>query len=291
MKLFNRAIDLWVGPNASVTRMTGLRAIFTVEKSLEKNPNKLDLKIYNLSKTTRGLLQSKGVAIYLLAGYTGELAQIFYGHARTIDHVQEGPDMVTRIQCGDGELAFQERFSESFAPGAKLTEVLLAVAKKMKIDTGNIEKKLAPGAFRNGFSEFAHGYAASDRAVDVLDRLLTAAGFTWSVQDGVLQVLKANESLPDEVIKLTPESGLIGSPAHGSPTTTHPQDPPALKVKSLLRPAFNPGRRVQIESKSLKATYRIEKLKHTGDTAGTDWYSELEFKEANSDGSADAEPE
>lgn len=276
MDLFRRACEVWVGPQASIARLTGLRCSFTVVKSLDSKPNTLDLKIWNLSQTTRGLVQGKGSDVYLLAGYEGELAQIFYGHARTVDHVQDHADIITRIQCGDGELAMEDHVNETRGPGADVAEVALKLVEKIpSVRAGNLRSALQKT--KGSLGQFPHGYTASGPAHQELDRLLKSKGLTWSVQDGELQLLKETEPTPDEVILLAPDTGLIGSPAHASPDKKGGR--PALKAKSLLRPAFLPGRAVQVQSKSLNGLYRTEKVTISGDTAGGDWYSELELKQ------------
>ena len=45
-----------------------------------------------------------------------------------------------------------------------------------------------------------------------LTRLLTGAGYTWTVQDAEIVVVKLAGGGFDTAVLLTPESGLIGSP-------------------------------------------------------------------------------
>lgn len=269
--LFDRRVDLVVGE----TRVTGLRAAFTVTKTLAKTPNSLDLKVWNLSPRTRGALQPKGTKVILVAGYGEEVAQVFAGDSRMVDHDTQKADTVTRIQCGDGEKAYSEvRASESFAPGTPVADVLAHLIRKLGVNEGNALTRIRQGGFRGGFQQFAHGYVVTGRASDELDRLLKSCGLTWSIQDGALQVLAEAEAGMEEIIRLSSSSGLIGSPVHGSP----PKEgkPPTLKVRSLLRGAFRPGRRVQIDSRHVSGVFKISSVQHTGDTAGGEWYSDLE---------------
>jgi hypothetical protein len=75
-------------------------------------------------------------------------------------------------------------------------------------------------------------------------------------------------------ILLTVNSGLIGSPQYATPDTKG--QPSKLKVKSLLQYQFRCGGVVAIKTDTIDGQFRIEKLKFQGDTAGQDWYADLE---------------
>jgi hypothetical protein len=78
----------------------------------------------------------------------------------------------------------------------------------------------------------------------------------------------------EEAVLLTPATGLIGSPEHGTPDKKHAAS--VLKARSLLQPAIKPCKRVVIRSQSISGTFCVQKVTHHGDTAGGDWYSDLE---------------
>jgi hypothetical protein len=110
-------------------------------------------------------------AVILTAGYPGNAAVIFQGDARTIDHVRDGAEWITHIQCGDGERAYQfARFAESFAPGTAIADVIRACARALAINTGNLDEVLAAGGFRGNLTQFAHGYTAHGKASAELDK-------------------------------------------------------------------------------------------------------------------------
>lgn len=86
----------------------------------------------------------------------------------------------------------------------------------------------------------------------------------------------------DEVINLSPESGLIRTPE---------QTDNGVKAKCLLNPLLNLNKMVYIDNALVKeqvhsvgqyyprlrgnGVYRILTLTHTGDTRGNDWYTEF----------------
>lgn len=264
----------------------GLRFVFKVTKTLKKEPNTLDLKIYNLSEHTRSSLQGTRPKVILTGGYASNAAILFSGDARSIDHVRDNADWVTHIQCGDGERAYQfARISESFGPGTQIADVIRKCAKQLGLNVGNLEDALAAGGFRGNLTQFTHGYTAHGKASTELDSLLKSVGLTWSVQEGTLQLLKGAATAKGSAVLLTagdgkgqPGTGLIGSPDHGNPDKKG--GPPVLKAKSLLQPSIRCGGRVEIRAEGVKGQFRVEKIEHTGDTHSTEWYTSFECKAA-----------
>lgn len=253
-------------------RVEGLRMSFRVQKTTKREPNTLELKIYNLSEQTRARLQGVGVPVILSAGYLGNAAVIFQGDSRTIDHLREGVEWITRIRCGDGERAYQwSHFSESFAPGTSVADVIRGAAKALGLNLGNLEDELGRGAFRGGLTQFAHGYTAHGKAGLELDKLLRTVGLSWSVQDGALQILRGSDPAPGRAVLLTPDTGLVGSPEHNAPDKKG--KPPLIKFKSLLQPQIRCGGTVEIRSAAVKGQFRVESLDHSGDTASAEWYT------------------
>lgn len=255
----------------------GLRVQFSVEKTLTKHPNTADVKITNLSESTRRQMRKKHAKVVLSAGYDDTIARIFSGQARTTDHARQGPEWETHIQCGDGEVQFRfSRVSESYGPGAALGDIITSLGRSMGVDLGNVREQVEAGGFRGNVDQFAQGYVAHGRASTELDRILRTAGFEWSIQDGALQLLKPGQTSKRQAVLLSPETGLVGSPEHGAPDKKG--KPSVMKCKSLLQPSIVPGGRVELRSQNVQGQYRVEKVKHTGDTAGGDWYSEVEAR-------------
>lgn len=281
MRLFGRACAVTVGS----LRITGLRIQFKIEKTLQRDPNKLDLTITNLSADTRRQVQffvemsdkerkKRGLPeamITIEAGYKSETRIIFVGDVRWISHVRQGASWETKIHAGDGEKAQQQaRVNQSHAPGTPLAAVVGGLAKKITpILPASVQKILA-GGLPGGFDSFANGISLHGPAASHLDSLLKTAGYTWSMQDGVLQFQKVDKATDDVAVVLGPESGLIGSPEFG--------EKGVLKAKSLLQPDLKPGRKVSLQSSSATGVFKVEHVVHSGDTHGQDWYSEVELK-------------
>jgi hypothetical protein len=269
-RLFQRVCSV----NVNGLQVSGLRVQFSVKKTLTKEPNTGEIKIHNLSAHSRGSMPKKGGKVILVAGYPGTEATIFSGDARTIDHLHEGADWITHIQCGDGESAYRfARFSESFAPGTSVADAIRKAAAALGINTGNLEDALASASFP-GLRAFKHGYAAHGKASAELDKLLRTAGLEWSIQNGALQILQGRAVAKGSAVLLTPDTGLVGSPEHCTPNVT--AGPPTIKAKALLTPAIRCGGTVDIRAQYVKGQFRVNQIEHSGDTHGADWFTQLE---------------
>lgn len=247
----------------------GLRVAFKIAKTDKKEPNTSEITVTNLAPSTRGRLQAKGVKVLLEAGYAGTgLSRLFFGDARTIDHVRDGADWNSVIKCGDGERAVRyARLSESFAGGTTAGQILQVLAGAMGLATGNVAAQAGALSTR-----FDHGYAVSGSVSQAIDRLVTSIGYTWSIQDGALQVLAPDQALDLPIPEVDPEHGLIGSPEMGTPETKG--KPALLKFRSLLIPT-KPGAKVRLRSARYDGVLRVKKCEFTGDTHGGDWYTDI----------------
>ena len=270
--LFDRKFSLIIGD----LKINALRITFRVKKTLSKEPNTAEIVVTNLAETSRRKIQGKGIPVVLSAGYVDNLAVIFSGDARFTDHGREGADWRTRIRCGDGERAYAfKRFQGSFAPGTSIADVIRAAASALSLNTGNLSDALSL-PFRGGRTVFRNGFSANGDAIDVLDNLLRGAGFTLSIQNGALQVLRGGSPVPSTAILLTPDTGLVGSPELGTPAKKG--EAPRVKVRTLLQPKIRCGGVVELRAVGFKGQFRVETVEHSGDTDGREWYTDLELK-------------
>lgn len=264
---------------AEVVEIEKLRVAFKVTKTASKEPNTAEVTITNLSPTRRATLQQKGVKFILQAGYEGTgIGQLFTGDARTVDHKREAADWHTVIRSGDGERAFKfARVNEAFESGSPVSDVVNKIAGSLGLGLGNLKKQLPKIT-----GQYVNGYAAHGPASRELDKVLSAAGYTWSIQDGELLIQKPDDPIGATIPELSAESGLIGSPEYGSSEEVKKQlkknGKPLLKVRCLLNHALKIGSVVSIRSERHNGQLKIHKVEHSGDTHGGDWYTDFEGK-------------
>lgn len=278
-ELFNRQFAVTVGTTRIATRNqerahSMLRIAFKVEKSTRREPNKVELSIWNLSEQTRKELHlPKFVPVEIQVGYTGKVFTIFTGDLTYVQSARQGADWVTKLQAGDGTKQLRTaRITESFAPGVTIVDVAKRAADKLGLPLGNLLDKINGGSVRGKTDSFPKGYQMSGKAEDELDKVLRTMGFEWSVQDGKLQVAEPGKAVDATIVSLSPDTGLVGSPEKG--------EKGVIKFRSLMQPDLAPGKTVRLTSRDNPggADFKIERVVYTGDTFGTDWYIDIEGK-------------
>jgi hypothetical protein len=258
-------------PTGQAIDITGLRIRFEVEKSVSRHPNKTEIWVTNLSAESRKLVQNKPIAFSLEVGYDDVYRMLASGDLHFGKSEYKRPDWETMVQLSEGGTAFNfARVNKSYRRGTPLSTILKDVSGAMgftlpdNISSDVLNKQIATGTVVLG------------AARDELTRLLAPYGYHWSNQGGRLQVL-ADEEVGDlNPILVSQETGMIGSPAYGNPTKS--DKPPTLHVKMLLYPGIVPGNPIQVVSLTESGYFRVEKVKHVGDTHGDDWYTQIECR-------------
>lgn len=249
-----------------------LRITFKIKKDLKSKPNNATVSVYNLSATTRKALPSKGAKIILEAGYPETIEQIFIGDVRTLQSKLDSVNWVTEFECGDGERAkTNARVNKSFAGNTKVSDVLKTLGKEAGVNQGNLPEIAASqsGMYQNGL-------VSRGKTFNELEKVLDQSGYTVSIQNDALQVLKQGEVTKELVVVLDSGSGLIGSPELSSPDKKSGKS--FVKVRSLLQPQIKPGRKIQLVSAQFNGFFKVLQVEHVGDTNSGDWFSDLELE-------------
>jgi hypothetical protein len=289
--LFDRVYRLLVGKkgDSKGLEITELRIQFEIEKTAKKNPNKSTIKIYNLKKETRAELEKPDTRCVLYAGYKDDAGPllIFQGAVTFAWTKFDLPDIVTEFELGDGAPEIRDTtISVGYGKGIKSTQVLNDVSKKMGTPL-TLPSNAPERSWENGLS-----YYGSARGL--LDKVTKGTGLEWSIQNGNLQVIKSGMVTTSQGFVLSGDSGLIGSPERerkAKEGTTEVEDTSKKKrkvktatqhydgwsVKCLLLPQVNPGDRVKLESRDVNGVFRIQELKHTGDSHDGDWQTEMKL--------------
>lgn len=270
-------------PTGSTVEITGLRIQFDIEKALTKHPNKCQITISNLSRETRAIFEKQPVTISLEAGHDQVFHSLFFGDQIFARSEVKGTDWETLAQVSDGSRAFNfTRVSKSYVRGTPVLTALRDVAAAMGQD---LPRNLVVDDVLR--SQFLTGAVVIGAARDELTRLLAPYGYRWSMQDGRIQCLREDEVADGQAILIQQSTGMIGSPAYGTPHRNG--KPPALHIKMLLYPGLKCGQRIKVVSQTVNGLFRIEKVTHKGDTHGPEWESLIEAQPTTA-GSADPTP-
>ena len=243
---------------------------FSIDRSLEPEPNAAQVQIWNLNPDHRSQLEELDkVPVSVEAGYEGQTSLIFLGSMRTVYTIREGADLLTLLESGDGETEYQQsRINVGIASGTSNTSVLDQIVKSLKIGRGNLDT--FAGQITAAKQLFPQGGAISGQVSRVMTEITASLGFTWSIQNGAIQLLPRTQSLTGKAVSLTPSTGLVGSPSVDNKGV--------LTAQCLLIPDVFPGRLLVLESERLSGNYKVEKCRYTGDTPSTNWYIDIEAK-------------
>lgn len=252
---------------------------FEINKSTEREPNTANVRIANLHADKRRRLEEQSSPqLQVVAGYENNSDTIFTGDTRDIWTQKDGVDIWTTIEAEDGGQSYRTAdIEESFDENTPVVTVLRACANAMGIGLGNAVSVMADATLDNAGSQFAGGTVLSGPAWRQLNRICQSCSLRWSVQNGVLQLRRAGQPSETRAIRLTPASGLIGSPTRGSKDDRTGRV--AHQVKALLIPGLYPGRVVMVNSSVLEGAFMVRRVRYAGDSGGVDWYADLECGE------------
>ncbi len=297
--LYNRFAKVTVElkpPNGTIAFdsfiISGLRTQFRIEKTIRSTPNRISISIWNLSKATRDRMQNEGDNIKLEVGYLGLPTRpgfteiLAVGDLTFVDSNKQGPDWVTKLDCGDGAKANKyAQVNESFPPGTTQTDVIEKVIDKIKgLVTGAENSSIlfsiiesirtatsnaeVPGADDDGIIK--QGMSLVGNASKILDDLTDKMGLEWSVQDGNVQITKVAADNGQPFILISPDTGLIGSPSRG--------ENGGIKFRALLLPKIRAGRRLKMATNEIQGDFKTLTVAFDGDTHGPNWNTEVEAK-------------
>lgn len=293
MARFNRVYSLQVGTKGAAQAVTidNLRITFTIEKTITPYPNRSNIKVYNLSPAHREEFEKPDTLIALSAGYLEESGPVllFSGNVTYAfsEYATEQGDVVTTFELGDGHVAIRDSMvSLSYGSNASAKKIINTIATQMGLAV-YMDASITDKTWSSGFSFYGSGRAA-------LEKVTAGAAYQWSIQNGALQIVPRGQTTKRQIITLDSTSGLLGYPkrerklppqahARGTGETgaiRHVNLSPrrridGWRVKSFLLPELNPGDPINLQSRTIKGNFRVERLQHFGDSDGGDWVTEI----------------
>ena len=273
-RLFRRAGSVTVGTillETSFTRPT-LDFSFSVTRSLKPEPNTAEIAIRNLSRASRSQLEEATVIpCEVTAGYEQQTTLIYSGTLRTAVTERSGPTLITTIGAGDGEKKYQQsRINVPIVKGTTNSKLVQQLIAALQIGEGNFAA--VSSQLDNVAAYLPQGGVLSGSAAQIFTRVTQSLGFEWSIQGDALQLLKVRTPIVGTAVLLrsvgTENTGLIGTPSVNNKGV--------LSARTLMIPDIFPGRLIVLESERLAGNYRCETCKYIGDTAGQDWYIDIE---------------
>lgn len=237
-----------------------LRIEFDVTKSVSGSQNTATIKIFNMTKGNRLRIKEEFDRVKLEAGYEGTAGSegnvgiIFDGHIRDVKHERDDVDVVTTIECGDGDKAARTgAISKSFPAGTKPKEVIEELVKNMP----DVEKGEWLGV--DDLPAYERPVVLCGPCTRELDKIGRTNKMHWSVQDGALEIIPGDGYI-DSNVTISKNTGMVGVPS----VTDN-----GIEVETLLNPQLRCNRKITVKSEMLEMNdapeeYRISGLKFTG---------------------------
>ena len=293
-ELYDRASVLVVGNTRiqNIGQQVGINIWFEVRRNLKpKEPNTLDLKLYNLKDDTRESIEqylapiksqttvtgntkkktvtylgsNQGVPVSLTAGYVGATSQIFLGLLRTAQTTTDGVTTTMELNSGADDAAqIVARTNANFGTGTTAYIVAQQLLTDMGVGQGNIatvKSQLQAPLYKLGVT-------LKGNSLDLLVDLATSCGLEVTLQGGVAQWTLLGQPLGGQAFGLDASTGLLGSPGVDSKGI--------LNADTLMLPGLAPGMPILMASKYVQGFFRITSMITTGEVRGVPWGHSLE---------------
>lgn len=284
---FLRKYKLEVTASTGESRVfTDLQIEFTVTKVADSDINTMSLALYNVSEATKGLLKyDKDTVVTLQTAYRNgtwtktsddsPLELLFQGTVFNMQTVRSGANVVTNIECKDGNVPLREaRASSQWPEGVTVRQIVTNLVEKhfIGVSIGEIFGDALDHKFQNG-------YSARGPVRKVLDNLAKANQLQWNITDGVFNMFPKNKTLEETTLIISNVLGTV-EPLFQEPNqlknATELPNPDGVKFRQLLNPKFKPGKKLEVDSKNIKGDYKTEKVTHKGAYRGNLWESQIE---------------
>ena len=245
---FLRRAQVITGVHGAGLEVDDLRIYFKVTKTIGRTPNTATIKIWNLSPDNEALVKGEFDDVILNAGYDGSTRGLFRGNIRYAEGYPEGSERILQIDCGDGDRDFQNTaINVTLAAGTTTAQLVDHVLSKF----GSVKK----GTITLKDKKHARGRVISGMARDVLDRVAMDQDAHWSFTDGVLHIIPVGQTLPNEAVVITSETGLLGAPTRTDK---------GIKVTCQLNPIIVPNGKIQLDNNDFRDQVRAQRLKLPG---------------------------
>lgn len=260
--------------------VSDLRCTFKCVKNALAEPNYSEVVIYNLSAQNENTIIQEGSRIVIEAGYEGDqYGIIFDGNVlQPIREKEDGHTYKLTLVSMDGDNFYNGAFvMSSLVKGQTARNIVDACTSKSNVTaTSNfISESLSSVKLTRGKVLFG-------QAKTYLKQVAKSENATFYLDDGKVNIVRATDLPNNEIIDLSPASGLIGVPS---------QQNYGVTGKCLLNPRIKLNSLIHIDNSLVRAQqasltaqytldndgiYRVTQITYNGDTRGDNWYCEFE---------------
>ena len=262
---YQREIEVLV----SDLSIKNLKIEIDIKKDTKESPSTGTVSIWNLSESNETKIHDTARSILVSAGYKDFIGVIFNGTVQEVQRERTDLGRVTKISISSNHNAkdslggVTNRTFEKF----KLADIikflvsfdLTPVGTYILGNTSAIPNEILPIYSFTGPTKIA------------LTSLLQPRAITWYEDDGIIQFSKKGFPQPgSEIIIVTPNTGLIGSP-----TATDN----GIRIRTFLNPRMQIGGIIRLESRDYMNDFKIISLLYKGTNWDGGFYTESEIEE------------
>ena len=278
MQNFDRQYRLSAGKAGSTGFEIGsdarpLHISFSIDKADTDSQNTAKLSVWNLNKAHLAELNKKDCVVALRAGYGTVLPLIFTGVVTFAKTKADGSDEVTEIELVDNRIELRDTYvSVSYAGSINCKTLIEDIAAQMGVTV--------TFSYNAAFKDIPNGYSYVGPARSVLTKACETSGLTWSINNGVLQVKKPNDTMSREVYVLSAETGLLNTPERVQISESDGGSSCGWDVEYLMNAAIDINDYVYLNSKRVKGYFRVYSVSIDGDNMESSWSCTARLLEA-----------
>lgn len=288
MRLFDRQVRVTIGEGGGAGFEIGapgadgipLHVKFSFEKADVENPNTGKVTVWNLNREHLAELEKKDCVVAVKAGYADSISEAFAGTVTRASTTKEGADCMTEIELASCMVELRDTgLSLSYAEGTKTDVIYQEIAAQMGLPVS------CSAGVMGQTTVLAAGFSFVGGAKNLLNRLTRMDGINWTIQDGVLQLLKQGEPISVNCYELNAGSGLVGVPKRvnisagsgsskgGSERADSGSESAQLgwEVTYLMNLAIGVNSYIHISSEAVDGYFRVQKISIDGDNYEGDW--------------------
>jgi hypothetical protein len=277
-----RKASLLIGDGTTAIDMSNLHFSFRIKQAEVGVPQTASIRIYNVSNATFQQVMEY-TKVQISAGYQqGAFGVIFNGEIVQAKAGRENAvDSYIDIIAAEGYRSFQQPIFVTLAAGSTVLDMAKAAAAAMGRKLNN---------FTTGTpAQLPRGTTAYGAARRVLTDAATKMGAVWYFSNEGIDLVPTDSPKKREAVVLNGGTGMIGWPE---------QTQDGIRVRCLLNPNLTLGATIKLNNTSIQAatfatgyqqqvgnyslprpdpdgSYRMYVIEHSGNTRGTDWYSDI----------------
>lgn len=271
MKNWDRQYRLSAGQAGSTGFEIGegsrpLHISFSCERADTDSSNTAKVSIWNLSPEHIAEINKDDCVVSLRAGYGTVMPLIFTGIVTFAKTKPDKSDAVTEIELVDNRVELRDTYvSVSYAGKVNCKTLIQDTADQMGLT--------ASFSYNAEFKDIPNGYSYVGPAATVLTKACETSGLVWSVNNGVLQIKKPNDTMSREVYVLSAETGLIGMPERVQISDTEGTEKSKYgwDVEFLMNAAINIDDYVYLDSIYVTGYFRVYSIEIQGDNYEGSW--------------------